>query len=400
VKWFTLESVFIVLVFLRFFSEYFDRNYGVPLSSLISGMFIVVSVAIVMRGRYWPKRLFLLSASLVLLAMSASVSAGFVSLINQSAGWSQVYKYFTFSFIPLVGYQIARAGYQFRLFSVIFFASVISCSYAIYEGIFSTGMVALVDSSLIRSLGFSSHPVILGMQILFLISWAHLAKERGSYTVSKWFRPLMAIYIAALFFTYSRTAWISVGVFLLVMYILSGGIRSRLYFTAIITVFIVLAFPEIILRFEDLGSLAEFVASEEYASPDAYLYIDSSMHWRLVQWYNLFQVGLEHIYIGVGPSQTEYYNDYNLSSHSSMIEFFVEQGLPGVMAYLAVILSLISCALSVRQSRERNILSATIGVFVISSFFSISLHNQMLNMLMLLLLVGVTLYPSRVVVRK
>ena len=387
----TLCAGFIFLLIIRLFTEYIDRTFQLALTPVISALFLPLGLLIVLAGRVFDRQGLVLGILWLCISVSAICSAVFSPSPFASSSWSQVYKYMTYAIIPLVGYVIGghQASKQKLAWALICYA-VLAYGFAIYEGVFELGMTAIVDETLVRSLAFSSHPVLFGLQIYFTLGLLlYLALEQTGLTKKQAnFFLLMAL--GALFFTYARTAW------LMVMLVLTAYFKEKLLRLKVIAplllilcaVFVGGLGQPVIDRFQDLKSLYSFVHDRQYAQQHATSFVDSSMHWRVLQWYGLIQVAKEHLVTGVGPGQVKSYNVSSRSAHSSLVEMFVEQGLLGFLLILLFYMLCLRIAFK-PANRHQRFLSVTVVLgFIAASLFSVSLHNQTTNMMLFLLFLG------------
>lgn len=382
---------FIFLLVIRLFTEYIDRTFQVPLTPAISALFLPLGLLIVVMGRVFDRQVLILSILWLFISISAIYSTVFSPDPAAASSWSQVYKYMTYAVILLVGYVIGHhQESKHKLVWALFWYALVAYGFAVYEGVFRLGLPAIIDETLVRSLAFSSHPVLFGLQIYFTLGLVfYLAVEQAVLT-KKQMCFFIAMALCALFFTYARTAW------LLVMLVIAAYFKEKLLHLRLLAPLLVVLFAvfigglgqPMIDRFQDVKSLYSFIHERQYTEQYATSFVDSSMHWRVLQWYGLVGVAKEHLATGVGPGQVKAYNVSDRSAHSSLVELLVEQGLPGFFLMLVFYVLCLRIALRPTNPHQRFLSVTVVLGFIAASLFSVSLHNQTTNMMLFLLFLG------------
>jgi len=148
---------------------------------------------------------------------------------------------------------------------------------------------------------------------------------------------LQFLSIICLYYTFTRSAWIAtvVGLFAvalmgrrrLLLGILVGGIMISL-----------VALPSVLGRFADLGS-----------STSAAGYASNSLSWRFDYWGEVFPLAAKDPITGIGLNMSSYETDQQKEPHNDFLRAYVETGVVGTIAYLALLLSMIMVA---RQSMK------------------------------------------------
>ena len=388
----SVVMLFLAALYLRFFTEFIDRKLGFGVSNVVSAAFLVFSLLCIIRLRRFPLIILILSLILLAIFCSSIFSALFVGLVEPTAAMVQSFKYLIYTFLPLVGYAIGASDVGGKLlYRCVYYALVPSVLYAIIDGATGGASASLGVGAEGRAFGFGSHPVLFGVQLVLMLSILLVADSsgvaKGERRVSVLFYVLISL---ALLFTYAKTAWLFYSVLILLYHFKLT--KSGAFVGAIVAGVIAMAFFVLRNSFSGFLTIYDFVSSGAYLVGNNYEYVDSSMHWRVIQWVNLFEVGTKHFWMGVGPAQVVHYNTYNLSAHSSTLEIFVEQGIFGFVSYLSLLTYLIF--ISLFKFKENIVLKVNVFFFVLMSTFSISLFNQTLNMTLMLLFVGFCVSPA------
>jgi O-antigen ligase len=384
---FNIPQLFLLLLFFRFFTEFLDRELAVSTSPIITVLIYCVAIVIVVNVWKFPKQVSMISLALFFIMISGIASALYVELVSSVDAWKQVYKYSLYALLPMIGYSLGlRYRTAMAFIGVVGLASFISFLYAFFDGITGGASISHGVGAEGRTFGFGSHPVLYGTQIVIVMTFIFFCSNVG---LLRWRKLSLMIFlffgVLALFFTLAKTAW------LFFAYILFVQFRKVLHIPNIFVFILMMASIFLLIStkyFSGLESIIDFIRSEDYLRTNNYEYIESSMHWRIVQWVSLFETGLENFYLGVGPSQVVFYNKYGLSAHSSLLDMFVEQGIVGFLSYAYLMLVLILFSFEKQLFKERKLIKAFVISIIIISTFSVSLFNQTMNMMLILLLFG------------
>jgi O-antigen ligase len=262
---------------------------------------------------------------------------------------------------------------------------------SVLQMLLGLGYVELTDNETLRSYGFTVHPVLFGVEVFYLLAFIFYLKTLIGQRFDYSDYLIISISLLAMYLSYSRTAWIMLVVSMAVYLLLT--LKSNK--AAIIFLFAVVIFSVFIGygsgRFNDLVTLPDLVFSEGYTEWTPSL-VESSMHWRVFQWYELFSMAIDEPYFGYGPGQVKYYNIFELSAHNSFLDIFFEQGLVGLLLFILLWVKIIIDYLYEYMKRNRAIaipFSIVIST-ILAMLFSVSLFNQTLNMILLWLLIGIT----------
>ena len=367
---FNIPQLFLLLLFFRFFTEFLDRELAVSTSPIITVLIYCVAIVIVVNVWKFPKQVSMISLALFFIMISGIASALYVELVSSVDAWKQVYKYSLYALLPMIGYSLGlRYRTAMAFIGVVGLASFISFLYAFFDGITGGASISHGVGAEGRTFGFGSHPVLYGTQIVIVMTFIFFCSNVG---LLRWRKLSLMIFlffgVLALFFTLAKTAW------LFFAYILFVQFRKVLHIPNIFVFILMMASIFLLIStkyFSGLESIIDFIRSEDYLRTNNYEYIESSMHWRIVQWVSLFETGLENFYLGVGPSQVVFYNKYGLSAHSSLLDMFVEQGIVGFLSYAYLMLVLILFSFEKQLFKERKLIKAFVISIIIISTFSV-----------------------------
>lgn len=390
-----IRNAFCIMLAFRFWSEYLDAKLGTPLSPVLTVQMILLAVAI-----FCSKRKKIDSGALKIIrgwwffVGSAVVTVLFGKTTSLSNELNQVIKYVSDICVIFIVLNIVKKDTDLKKIALAIMLGMIpSLAFAWYQGITQTGFVSY-EVAYPRAYGLSSHPVLFGVQIVILFSCLMLIwpQIRESRFLRRVFIVFIILMVPALYYTYARTAWVIIALGAFLPQLLGGGNKGKLIALSLVVFGVVVA-PLLEDRFQDLFSLYDAVVSGTvFQDPKGRF--ESSMHWRFYNWFLMIKIGLSEPIVGNGPGVADLLSPYDRSSHSSLVDVFVEQGLVGV-------LMLINFALTFRvksspekynkKMSQRFFIRYTNAILILlglSAVFSISLVNQTLNMLCIFLLIG------------
>jgi len=231
-------------------------------------------------------------------------------------------------------------------------------------------------------------PVMLGMALDSSVS----SKQRLMAAVAE------GILLVALFLSYSRAAWVSVGVALVVFVLVK--LRIRFQWIALASVAMLVVF--FMFRFEFIDKLeknkqdasANFI---EHVQSISNISSDASNLERINRWNSALRMFAERPVFGWGPGtyQFEYApfqraNEKTIIStdlgdmgnaHSEYIGPLAESGVPGLLSVLFIMVTVIYTGLNVYKkavSRQTRILALSITLALIT-YFTHGIMNNFLN---------------------
>ena len=143
---------------------------------------------------------------------------------------------------------------------------------------------------------------------------------------------LLFLSLVCLYYTFTRSAWIAtiIGLFAvaimgrrrLMLGLMVGGIMLSL-----------VALPSIAGRFADLGS-----------STSAAGYSSNSLSWRFSYWGDVLPLASKDPITGIGLNMSSYETSQQKEPHNDFLRAYVETGIIGTLAYLALLVSMVLVA--------------------------------------------------------
>jgi putative inorganic carbon (hco3(-)) transporter len=143
--------------------------------------------------------------------------------------------------------------------------------------------------------------------------------------------------VVCLYYTFTRSAWIATVIGVLAVAIMG---RRRLMLGIMVAGIMVslVAVPTILQRFADLGQ-----------STNASGYAANSLSWRFDYWSEVFPLSDKDPITGIGLKMSEFETNQQKEPHNDFLRAYVETGVVGTIAYLAL---LVSMGLVARQSMK------------------------------------------------
>jgi putative inorganic carbon (hco3(-)) transporter len=208
---------------------------------------------------------------------------------------------------------------------------------------------------------------------------------------------ILGILLVALFLSYSRAAWLSVALAVVVYLLILFKIRFR-WIIGFIVLFIVFF---ITFKFEILDRLAKNKQDSssnviEHIQSIANISSDPSNLERVNRWQSALRLFSERPVLGWGPGTYQFeYAPYQRSkektiistnagdrgnSHSEYIGPLAESGLPGMLTFLAIIVLILWIGIrSYRRAENRQV--KILSLVTVLSFVTYALHGLMNNFL-------------------
>jgi putative inorganic carbon (hco3(-)) transporter len=192
-------------------------------------------------------------------------------------------------------------------------AQFTSGGFARYEGTFSQPNPFAIYLTMLIVMGAALFPHLtqrkkIGMSILLFFS------------------------LICLYYTFTRSAWIAaiIGLFAvaimgrrrLMLGLMVGGIMVSL-----------VALPSIAARFADLG-----------ASTSAAGYSSNSLSWRFSYWGDVLPLASKDPITGIGLNMSSFETSQQKEPHNDFLRAYVETGIVGTLAYLALLVSMVLVA--------------------------------------------------------
>jgi putative inorganic carbon (hco3(-)) transporter len=181
---------------------------------------------------------------------------------------------------------------------------------------------------------------------------------------------ILALSSVFLVLTYTRTAIVGTILGLLVV----GLVQSKrlLWSLIAVSVCVLLLVPQVSARFSDISQTETPPYSEEH----------SSVAWRLNYWTEVLQLAKANPVSGIGLKMTAAVTDEAKQPHNDFLRAYVETGLIGLLAYLAMMIALVALGRrAVRASRrgtfDRGVAAGYLGCAI--AFVAASLSANLVS---------------------
>jgi O-antigen ligase len=224
-----------------------------------------------------------------------------------------------------------------RVLVACYCSAIVPIALSFYQG--ATGNGTLVVDGVSRARGSFVHPNDLAFYSAQLVVMGAALYPH----VSRRIRPaLFALLLAcsgALLLTYSRGNWLAAMTGLMVV----GAIQSRklIFAIAIVVLVVFLAVPSVAHR---ITSVNEQRTARGTAG--------NTLVWRVDYWRELLAFGTKNPVTGIGMKMTEYSTDSSRPPHNDFLKVYLEAGIVGLIAYLAVLVTLARAAFSALRTSQ------------------------------------------------
>lgn len=328
------RSAFIALLLLRTSVDFLTSEevinlggWSINFTSLVGVIVLIFGIVTFFKSKVWRNRpplfnawIAFLGLAFILTPLSLSPSASLVELLR----WSSFFSLF------ILGFCLFRTSQQTtQLIKTLIFSSLIPAIVALSQKL---NRQEFFDGERWRVTGTFVHPNMLAFYLVLAITlslfvFLTLKKE----AVQKYFYLFLICPLSgALFFTYTRGAWIA----LFIVIFIIGLMRFR-WFLASALVIIMLGYFAIVPFQDRVNSLITFSA------------VDSTS-WRLDLWRDAWGYAQNNLIIGTGPgtaplviAQNRSYLLGSSEPHNDYIKIILETGLIGLALYLFLICSLL-----------------------------------------------------------
>jgi putative inorganic carbon (hco3(-)) transporter len=166
-------------------------------------------------------------------------------------------------------------------------------------------------------------------------------------------RRLLAVLLALssvfMLLTYTRSAIIGAVLGLLVVGVLQS--KRLLAGMAVVAVCALLAMPQLSSRFTTLSDSGSTYASD-----------GNTLAWRLDYWTEVLPLAKRNPVTGIGLGQTARETDAEKQPHNDFIRAFVETGLIGLGAYLALLAALVATGIRAVRASPRGSFGRGVGI--------------------------------------
>ena len=192
----------------------------------------------------------------------------------------------------------------------------------------ATGSFAKLSNDLGRVTGTFLHPNALGFYLVLVVLLAMSVHPHARGRL----RGLTAVVVVAgsvgLLLTYSRGSWVAFVVGVVVVGLLQT--RKLLLLLPAGLALVPVVAPSVLQRLADLQR-------EETLSGTP----GNSLLWRVDHWGELLRHTTGHELLGLGPGEADFLGDEVLPPHNDFVRMFVETGLAGLVAYVALLVAIV-----------------------------------------------------------
>ena len=230
----------------------------------------------------------------------------------------------------LVLHQILGSGLLDvrRLLTACYVSAIVPLGVAGYQAVTGGGSGAEGTG---RVYGTFAHPNAFGFYLVILLVMGVALLPHVSLSV----RPLLLAVLWASAFaivlTFSRGSWFALIIGLFIV----GTLQSpRIILLMLgVTAVVALTVPHITARLVDVQQESNVAGIE-----------GSSLAWRFGYWGTVIDLANDSPIIGIGPKMTQYVTDSAKVPHNDYLRAYVETGVLGLIAYIAVVAALIHTA--------------------------------------------------------
>jgi putative inorganic carbon (HCO3(-)) transporter len=226
--------------------------------------------------------------------------------------------------LAVVEQMAIRPAARRRLLTAFLLSALVPLAVAFFQQ--ATGNFPKLSNDLGRVTGTFLHPNALGFYLVLVLL---LAMSVHRHTQGR-LRALATVVVAAgsvgLLLTYSRGSWVAFVVGVVVVGLLQS--RKLLLLLPAGLALIPVVAPSVLQRLADLQR-------EETLSGTP----GNSFLWRVDHWGELLRHTTGHELLGLGPGEADFLGDEVLPPHNDFVRMFVETGLAGLVAYVALLIA-------------------------------------------------------------
>ena len=327
----------LLLVFLRPTLDIFTSKsiiafgeYYLNTASLLAILAIALSVSIIFRNLNELKKLPLKSPIILFILLTfISIFYSF-NFATSVAEWLRILSIF---FLYILSFVLIKNKYNFnKLVYTIIASTIIPGFMSLYQFFTKTGMTIIDEDITNRIFGTFAHPNLLAYYLtipLALLVFLVLKKD-ANYIKKILIYSLLLFNFIILLLTFTRGAWVAFLIILLIF----GTVKYRKFLAiSILGLFLIyMLLPPLSARVNNL-----FVYNPY-----------SSIQWRINIWKDGFKYAQENIIAGhgLGTAKEIILNKRgerfgSADPHNDYLKIFIENGILGVISYIAIIVSLI-----------------------------------------------------------
>jgi O-antigen ligase len=366
---------------------------GMDPSSLLGVLFLVASCLWLIAQYSSGRRL---RGSALRTALIAFVAAGAVSVIGAhppQAAMLEVLRILSVAMMFVVLQQLITSRDMLMKTLYAAYASLIfPLGYTVF-GLLAGSPASEVKGSFVRLTGPFAQSNTFARYLAFMIVFGVALYPTVSRRLRMMLLPLLGLSTVFLLLTLTRSAILSAVVGIVAVALVQG--RKRLLVGFAVSALLAAALvPGLGTRFATLSAGEQVVGGPETGN---------SLEWRLNYWTEVLPLANSNPVTGIGLNMTQYQTDAAKQPHNDFIRAYVETGVLGLGAYLAVHFCLIRNAIlaiqrSARGSLEHGVAAGALGcalVFLLASLAA----NMMSNVVSLWYLVAFSAAASYVALR-
>jgi O-antigen ligase len=213
-----------------------------------------------------------------------------------------------------------------KLIASIYISAIVPVGYTLFNVVihhsqFTSGGVSRFEGTFSQPNPFAIYLTLLIIMGVALLP--HLAqKKQIAMSV------LLVGSVICLYFTFTRSAWIATLLGVFVVALLAKRRMTLVVMVAGVMVSLVV-FPTILQRFADLGT-----------STSAAGYASNSLSWRFDYWGEVLPLANKDPITGIGLDMSSLETSQQKEPHNDFLRSYVETGIIGTLAYLALLISM------------------------------------------------------------
>lgn len=270
-------------------------------------------------------------------AMLAFVATGFLSVVgaaHKSASLVEGLRILAIVLMFIVLEQLMQDKRRMRMMiRAAYLSAVIPIVYSL-AGLAHGHLASELKGGYSRLTGSFSQSNDFGRYLMLMIIFGVAIYPHVSKRERRVLLPVLVACFCFLPLTYTRTALVGTALGLVVIGILqSKKILGIMLVGAIAAVIVV---PGLGSRFSVLGSTASQVSSGNTSSSG------NSLVWRLSYWTEVLPLANSNPITGIGLDMTQYETDVAKQPHNDYIRAYVETGILGLGAYLAMLAAMLA----------------------------------------------------------
>jgi O-antigen ligase len=302
-----------------------------------------------------------------------ALSASLLTSINITTGPVEITRILSSALIFYTAFVVVENNKDLsNLIKIIIVSAFIPSAVAIYQFFTQSGLTVPYEGVYNRVFGTFTHPNMLAFYLVLVLALCfvvYLISDKKKVTVTL-FGLIAILYLVALALTYTRSAWLG----LLLIIVLLGLTRFRKFLIISLVILGICYFS-----FQQINSRVQNLTSSDPSS---------SVQWRIQMWHDSIGYAMQRPILGYGIGNSnqvildnrgqQYGSDFE---HNDYIRVALDAGLIGLVAFLVLILNLLSALFKIYQKEKKprlKILAFVIFILAIS-FYLISFGDNILT---------------------